>query len=201
MKKRVLTFAIAIALVTMFAFPALAATQDLPKEGMGVGGGSQVQFVTDGKDGIKSPMTIEQFKTATAIVFEMEDYDWGAVILGGGKGNGHSNPGWALQIDDLSPYFKDGKLTLNFKALGIDVTTFSGDGSDEDFFACYIGRWNGQDGYNDMGITKAYLVYEGGGGGGGGAKKSGDGTMIALAIAALALAAGATVFFVRKVKA
>ncbi|MCL1807816.1 MAG: hypothetical protein FWG31_08955 [Oscillospiraceae bacterium] len=35
----------------------------------------------------------------------------------------------------------------------------------------------------------------------GGSKKSGDGTMIALSIAALALAAGATVFFVRKVKA
>ncbi|MCL1807112.1 MAG: hypothetical protein FWG31_05365 [Oscillospiraceae bacterium] len=36
---------------------------------------------------------------------------------------------------------------------------------------------------------------------GGGGKKSGDATMIALAIAALTLGAGATVFFTRKVKA
>ncbi|MDR0325860.1 MAG: hypothetical protein LBI19_07200 [Oscillospiraceae bacterium] len=50
-------------------------------------------------------------------------------------------------------------------------------------------------------IKSSYAVTSGGGGGGGGAARTGDTTLIMLAITALALAAGATVLIVRKIKA
>ena len=103
-----------------------------------------------------------------------------------------------IENEKMGEYFKDGKYTFDFKKLGIDVKTFAGDGSDDVFFAAYIGRWNGQGGFDEMGITKAYLVYDSGNNNT--AKKSGDGSMAALAVGAFALAAGVSVVLSRRLK-
>jgi hypothetical protein len=195
MKKALLSLALAVVMIAMFAAPAIAANIDLPINNFtAIGGARDAQkgWATVGaEDQGTSTLTIADVSRATSLVLEVPSKPEGGIQL---VVFGHFN-GWSwgggqydLSADDV---YSDGKLIFNFARLGISIPNNEDDAVK--ILVCYY-----DDSWDDLGVTKAYLTTSGGGGGG---PRPGDTTMIALAVIALALAAGATFFVVRKIKA
>ncbi|MDR0292975.1 MAG: LPXTG cell wall anchor domain-containing protein [Oscillospiraceae bacterium] len=187
MKKAILSLSLALVLIAVFAFPALAANIDLGAMNV-TNSDTQKGWVTDGMDDIASSLTIEQLRSATTLHLEFSAPPAGGmqfIIQSDGD-----NYAWN-QNDGAIP-----DTGLDATSIDIDLTKMKGfsalkDATKAKFFLGYYSS-----NIADLGITKAYLVT-----GGGGSAKTGDGAMIAFALMALVLAGGATVLIARKVKA
>ncbi|MDR0325861.1 MAG: hypothetical protein LBI19_07205 [Oscillospiraceae bacterium] len=200
-RKAILTLALAVVLIAVFATPAFAATTNLAWPPPLKGGAADNQWgwnsIMDNEP--ESTFDADAFVNARYLVIEVsntpEEGDLDFVWQGSGNGWG-----WAQQRFAFEDVWQDGKIVFDLtKASNADkIKDTGGDGGAVKFFAAY---WEGG-GWADLGVTKAYLTSSlGGGGGGGGAARTGDATLITLAVIALALAAGASVFVVRKLKA
>ena len=190
-RKAVLTLALAAVLVAAAAVPAFAAEYNL---GPFNSPGGHSYWFSDGTDNTSSNLTADMLKTATEIRIEFSEEPEGDIqFVFMGDGN---NWTWT-QFDGVFGPEQGKSLVIKLSAYPEFAKAVSGEDGE---VKIALGYWNGE--LSDI-ITSATLVYGGGGGGGGGggAAKTGDNTMIALAIAAFALAACATVFVIRKVKA
>ena len=193
-RKAVLTLAMAAVLVAMLAAPAFAATVQLPIIPNWVNNDNQKGWRTDGTDDIATDLTLAQLQAAKYLVLEVPSKPEGSGI----QFTFQCDPDWGwtqtdLQVDDI---WQDGKLVFEFSKMSKIADLGKAESNGKILVAYYDGGWDA------LGVTKAYLTDSlGGGGGGGGSAKTGDSTMIVLAIAAFALAACATVFVARKVKA
>ncbi|MDR0325915.1 MAG: sortase B protein-sorting domain-containing protein [Oscillospiraceae bacterium] len=216
MKKAFLTFAVAAIFVVMLATPAFAASGDIVWQISA----AEIEAYTDGGKGndtapwIKNCGGGSRAKEGNSIKFfdRTNDYDCIDIVTDGNLNAGtvYTAVAKVRTANGASTTFKYGmgsgpyteyhaqtgaNVTLTFKldaANGFDFKKnlrIQTDGTTEDFFIDSI------------------IIYEGdppaasSGGGGGGAAKTGDSAMLALAAIAFALAAGAAVFVVRKVKA
>ncbi|MDR0292976.1 MAG: LPXTG cell wall anchor domain-containing protein [Oscillospiraceae bacterium] len=190
MKKAFLSLAVALVLIAMLALPVLAANISLPADTPVSNGDTQQGWATEGfeDEGAEKNIDAADLYKATAIVLEVSKEPIGAdihLIL-------QTPAGW-WQDNNMSvaDVYADGKITFDLSKMK-DWKWDAADIRAKVLIAYYDSN------IADLGITKAYAVV---GGGGGGSAKTGDGTMIALALVALALAGGATVFIARKVKA
>ncbi|MCL2003193.1 MAG: hypothetical protein FWG72_04210 [Oscillospiraceae bacterium] len=192
MKKALLSLALAAILVAMIAAPALA-NVTLPLNNFTALGGAaaaQKGWATAGaEDQGTSTLTIAEVASATSLVLEVPSKPEGGiqfVVFGHFNDWSWSGGQYDLSADDV---YRDGKLVFNFATLGINIPNNEGDAVK--ILVCYY-----DDGFDDLGATSAYLTTAGVAGG-----PTGDSTMIALALIVLTLAAGATVFVARKLKA
>jgi LPXTG-motif cell wall-anchored protein len=198
-KKTVLTIALAVVLTMAFVLPAMAANVDLPLTLDAVNNDTQKGWGTAGfeDEGVSESVAVESLVAATHLVIEVSgEPGFIQLIL-------QTPAGWWQQSefsgDAFEAIYSDGKITFDLKNL-----PGSWNFDEDDLRAKFLlGFYD--DGVDDLGITKAYLVVPGAGGSsapsGTPGAKTGDSTMIALAISALLLAAGATVVVVRKIKA
>jgi LPXTG-motif cell wall-anchored protein len=217
MKKALLSLALAVALVAMFAAPAFAATTvTLKTEDLGIGDDRLSLYGTvpdgEGDSGEWAPtnrtFTVTELFTIVdtwVIVFKADASDMNLATIV------QSDQGWWLGQSDAF-------FTIDGATVTIDVAGWRADNAD--IFAgastAVLGKftlanWDGPIALSD--VESSYVitsVSEGtpppppGSSGGDGDKesaKTGDTAMIALAIAALTLAAGATIFIARKIKA
>ena len=203
MRKTFLALAVAAILVAMLAVPAFAGTFDLPLVMDAVNNDQQKGWATTGfeDEGPAATIPLEVLRGMTALVIECPE-PAGAGIQFVLQAPGNWWQQGEFQVEDV---YKDGKITLT-------VAEMDDQGKwefDEDDFrgkllVCYY-----DSNIADLGITKAYIIGNfdlGGapatpGDGKEGPVKTGDNFVIYAALGALVLAAGCTVFMVRKVKA
>jgi LPXTG-motif cell wall-anchored protein len=223
MKKALLSLALAAALVAMFAAPAFAARADLVL-GLDIDDTSEGdrlswRSISDPEDWSGEGNLDRSFTTAEmaqmdswVIEFNNDVSDLNLAFVYAGNGCGWWNG--ANEVMSVS----GAVVTIDLAALRANDSNFVKIG-DDPLGKLIIAIWDS--GFPDAGGVKASWVtganIPGGGNGGEGtpppppgssggdgdkeSAKTGDTAMIALAIAALTLAAGATVFVVRKIKA
>jgi uncharacterized protein YkwD len=165
MKKRILALALALSLVLAlvpFTPAAVAAdtfSYDLPKDGNASLVLGLASWETVGTNDRSDGIPVDIFSKSTALVLEMpKPVSLRMIVMGGG-----TNWDWgAGERDGVERYWNDGKLTLNWKTLGFDVTTLHYGSSDG--VVIYIGEWG--DDWTDFGVTRVYLTGGSGGNGG-----------------------------------
>ncbi|MCL2004348.1 MAG: LPXTG cell wall anchor domain-containing protein [Oscillospiraceae bacterium] len=191
MKKALLSLALAAILVAMIAAPALA-NVTLPLEFTWVNNANQSGWRSSGTDNVETDLTIEQLKSATSLILEVSNEPVGDAF--------HlvfqSDPdwGWNQYEFNTADVYANGRIVLEFANHPNHADLLAA----EEYGKLLIGYWgDGSMDISALGITRAYLTV----GGGGEGPKTGDNTMIALALTVLTLAAGATVFLARKLKA
>jgi LPXTG-motif cell wall-anchored protein len=189
MKKALLSLALAVALVAMIAAPAFA-NVTLPVNGHSMQQGGQMpEWITVGTDDKTDGIDPAVFATSTGIRLTMAEEPEGLQLIFLGGGNG-----WSWTQSDANYTFADGALTIRWADNGLNAATLHGD---DDGLKILIGTWGVQ--WADQGVTAVTLLARSGSPGASG--KTGDTTMIALALVALTLAAGAAFFVGRKIKA
>jgi LPXTG-motif cell wall-anchored protein len=188
MKKALLSLALAVALVAMIAAPAFAL--DLPLNGHAMQQGGQFpEWVTVGTDQNETRgIPVDVFAASRGIRLHVAEEPEGLEMIAFGGGNG-----WTWTQAAVKGTFADGVLTIRWADNNVNAATLHG----EEGVKILIGTWGVQ--WADQGVTKVELIS--GGGGPGASGKTGDATMIALALVALTLAAGAAFFVGRKIKA
>jgi hypothetical protein len=208
MKKALLSLVLALALIAMFAAPALAAsTLNITTPSMYTDDGNWANWRI-GETGI----TLDMMKNVIRVEIEMENFedwteanhDWGRRGIGAVVAT--PNNAWQ-DVPSSAITYAGGKYSIDLSSFRSSFAEITGE--EDAAFGFYVGDdWWGVS-FRDMGATRVTLVYEGAGGGGssggGGDKENaaggGDATMIALALIALALAGGAAFFVSRKIKA
>jgi hypothetical protein len=187
-RKIILSLTLAVLLASALALPAMAAEFQLPIEPERINNDQQKGWNTEGRGeepGESIPVDI--LKRATALVLECPEPSGGGIqfIL-------QSPAGWWQQTDlQVSDVYADGKLTFTFSEMA------SFDIPDDDYKASLIVAYYDSN-WADLGITKAYLVYNEGGTGNGGSP--GDSAILFVAIGALVLCGAGFVVF-KKVNA
>jgi LPXTG-motif cell wall-anchored protein len=201
-RKTLFTLMLAALLVAALAVPVFADI-DLPTAPTFVNNDTQKGWGVNGTDmngvAIETDLTLEQMKNATGLVLEVPE-----MPVGGLQFVFQCDNGWAWDSTDLTAdqLWQDGKLVFNFAdMLGWDK--IAGSTAQVKFFVAYY-----DPNFDALGVTKAYLTEAGaaapadsGGEAAGGNAKTGDSSLLFAAIGALALATGAAVLFVRKVRA
>lgn len=194
-RKIVLALALASIMVVAFALPAFAANVALPLPPTAVNNDNQQGWAVNGTDMNGTPLvtdlTAEQVKSATALVLELS-----AAPAGDIKFVLQSDGDWGWNETVVPAEMIDGNKVT------IDLASMKGYKSSIGFEAqwkCFVGYWgDGSGNFNDLGVTKAYLVTSGGGSSN---AKTGDNGFLFIALGILAMAGCATVFVTRKIKA
>ncbi len=198
MKKRkiLLTLMVTALLIASLAFPAFAATVDLPitpvffpepAVGIWTAGTDEANFEDEG---LSNCVSYDDLRNATQLVLEVPQAPQGRLefIL-------QTPANWWQQFAyTMDEVWQDGKIVLDFTIL--PPMEFMDEDPKAKFGVAYFGF-----DFADLGVTKAYLVTGGDSGSGSGNAKTGDSTFVFLAIGALVLAGGAAALIARKVKA
>ncbi|MCL2030739.1 MAG: hypothetical protein FWG93_04265 [Oscillospiraceae bacterium] len=200
--KKLIATVLAVLLVAALAVPAMAAEFSLPLPPPGENGDLGF-WVTDGTDGLESALTWDMLGKSTELVLEMPEPEQFLVVVGGS-----GSIGWWEQIEGMEEYWADGKLTINWSAIGINITDLAAANENDEYHAkVFLGSWGTP--FADFGITKITLVYAGGGGGdggnGGGAvitpnPKTGVESFLIVALLALLLSVSGVVLAGRKLR-
>jgi hypothetical protein len=153
--KRILSALTATAAtISLMAITASAATVDLPLPPTAINNDNQKGWCVNGTDGVVTTLTLEEFQAIEKIVLEISQPLAGDVQIALQCDNG-----WAWDQTDAVAVAGDSIIEIDFKSLkGYDKLADT-----EEQAKFYIGYWGDGTGvFDDLGITKAYLVTSGG---------------------------------------